>query len=223
MKKTALMILAASLAAPAFAADKEVEELLKKMRDTYKNVGTAQFSMEATIQAENGDVSIKMDGLFKSPNLMNVNASGAGGKANIICDGTKIYAVVDGLAQMVEIPYNVDNMGQMLSGANLEVLNFFDWKRQLSTAKGDNMAQSKLSLRKNVKWNNKTWIVLEESAPTVDVYVEYYVDPKTNLIWRTVQMSLDKEFTRGDFVVKSLKTGVSIDEKKFKKPIVTLN
>jgi hypothetical protein len=63
--------------------------------------------------------------------------------------------------------------------------------------------------------------VLEESAPTVGVYVEYYIDPKTNFIWRTVQMSLDKEFTRGDFVIKKLTIGAKIDEKRFKKPIVT--
>ncbi len=221
MKKTALLLLTAAFAATSFAADKEVEALLKKMRDTYKGVSTATFTMEATIQAENGDISVKMDGGFKNPNLMYVDASGDGNKAHIVCDGTKIYATAEGMAQVLEIPYNVDNMGRMISGANLEVLNFFDWKRQLSTAKGDNMAESKLSLRKNVKWNNKTWIVLEESAPQANVYVEYYIDPKTNFIWRTVQMSLDKEFTRGDFVIKKLTIGAKIDDKRFKKPIVT--
>lgn len=222
MKKPALILLAAALAAPSFAADKAVEELLAKMRETYKNVGTATFAMEATILGQNGDITVKMDGGFKSPNLMYVDASSEeGGKAHIVSDGTKIYAQAEGMDQILEIPYNVDNMGRVLSGANLEVLNFFDWKRQLSTAKGDNMHESKLSIRRDVKWNNKTWIVLEESAPTVGVYVEYYIDPKTSFIWRTVQMSLDKEFVRGDFVIKSLKTGVKIDDKRFKKPVIT--
>jgi hypothetical protein len=63
--------------------------------------------------------------------------------------------------------------------------------------------------------------VLEESAPQANVYVEYYIDPKTNFIWRTVQMSLDKEFIRGDFIIKKLTIGAKIDDKKFKKPIIT--
>jgi outer membrane lipoprotein-sorting protein len=221
MKKIALLLLTAALAAPTFAADKEVEELLKKMRDAYKGVSTATFTMEATILGENGDITVKMDGGFKNPNLMYVDAVGDGNKAHIVCDGAKIYAMADGMDKLLEIPYSVDNLGGALGAANLEVLNFFDWKRQLSTAKGDNMAESKLSIKKSVKWNNKTWIVLEESAPTVGVYVEYYIDPKTNFIWRTVQMSIDKEFTRGDYIIKTLKTGAKIDEKKFQKPVIT--
>jgi outer membrane lipoprotein-sorting protein len=221
MNTSALLLLTAAIAAPPPQASKEVEDLLAKMRNAYKTVGTATFSMEATILAENGDVVVKMDGGFKSPNLMYVDAVSEENKAHIVSDGTKIYAVADGVARVLEIPYNVDNMGRVLSGANLELINFYDWKRQLSTAKGDNMAESKLSIRKNEKWNNKTWTVLEEAAPAMDVYVEYYIDPKTYFVWRTVQMSLDKEFTRGDFVVKALKTGVKIDEKKFQKPVIT--
>ena len=221
MKKIALLLLAASLSAASFAADKEVEELLAKMRNAYKNIGTVTFSSEATILADNGDVTIKMSGGFKSPNLMYVDVNAGEGKAHIVSDGTKIYASPEGADNVFELAWNVDNMGRVLSGANLEVLNFFDWKRQLSTAKGDNMAESKLSLRKNVKWNNKTWLVLEESAPQVGVYVEYYIDTKTNLIWRTVQMTLDKEFVRGDFIMKSINLGAKIDDKKFKKPVIT--
>jgi outer membrane lipoprotein-sorting protein len=221
MKKTALLLLTAALSTASFAADKDVEELLAKMRNSYKNIGTVSFTSEATVLADAGDILIKMSGGFKSPNLMYVDIVAEGNKAQAISDGTKIYATADGATSVFEVAYDVDIMGRILSGANLELLNFFDWKRQLSTAKGDNMADSKLSIRKNVKWNDKTWTVLEESAPQVGVYVEYYIDPKTNLIWRTVQMTLDKEFIRGDFIIKTLKTGVKIDEKRFKKPVIT--
>ena len=221
MKKIALLLLTSAFAAVSFAADKEVEELLAKMRTKYKDIGSVTFTMEATITADNGDVTVKMDGGFKSPNLMYADITAENETAKVVCDGLKIYAIAADSKQVLEIPYNVDNMGRVLMGANLEIINFYDWKRQLSTAAGDNMHDSKLSLRKDVKWNNKTWTVLEESAPTVGVYVEYYIDPKTNLVWRTVQMSLDKEFVRGDFVIKSMKTGVKIDDKKFKKPVLT--
>jgi outer membrane lipoprotein-sorting protein len=222
MKKTALLLLAAAIAAPSFAADKEVEELLAKMREAYKNVGTATFSMESTIQAENGDVTVKMSGGFKSPNLMYADGEVMETAVHIVSDGTRVYVVPKGSDRVIELPFSNDNLQAALgAGVNLEVLNFYDWKRQLSTAKGDNMHESKLSLRKNVKWNNKTWVVLEESAPQANVYVEYYIDAKTGFVWRTVQMTLDKEFVRGDFVMKGLKTGVKIDDKKFKKPIVT--
>jgi outer membrane lipoprotein-sorting protein len=221
MKKFALLLLTSAFAAVSFAADKEVEELLAKMRTKYRDIGSVTFTMEATVTAPNGDVTVKMDGGFKSPNLMYADISAEGETAKVVCDGVKIYAVAADSKQVMEIAYNVDNMGAVLMGANLEIINFYDWKRQLSTAAGDNMHDSKLSLRKNVKWNNKTWTVLEESAPTVDVYVEYYIDPKTNLVWRTVQMSLDKEFIRGDFIIKAMKTGAKIDAKKFKKPVLT--
>lgn len=221
MNKTALLLMAAALSTVSFAADKEVEDLLLKMRNAYKGIGTVTFTSEATILADNGDIVVKMNGGFKSPNLMYVDVTADDSKAHIVSDGTKIYAAPDGAPSVFELAWNVDNMGRVLSGANLEVLNFFDWKRQLSTAKGDNMADSKLSLRKNVKWNNKTWLVLEESAPQVGVYVEYYIDTKTNLIWRTVQMTLDKEFVRGDFIIKTLNVGAKIDDKKFKKPVIT--
>jgi outer membrane lipoprotein-sorting protein len=220
MKKTAFLLLAA-LSSVAFAADKEVEELLAKMRDTYKNIGSVTFTQEATLLTDTGDVTVKMNGGFKSPNSMYVDITAPNGKAKVVTDGKNIWALPDGATDVFELKWGLDEMGGVLGGANLEVLNFFDWKRQLSTAKGDNMAESKLSLRKNVKWNDKTWIVLEESAPQVGVYVEYYIDPKTNLIWRTVQMTLDKEFVRGDFVIKSLKTGAKIDDKNFKKPVIT--
>ena len=221
MKKTAFLILATLTASASFASDKAVEDLLSKMRDAYRNIGTATFSLEATILGENGDFVAKMDGSFKSPNLVYVSMSAEGEKATVASDGVKIYAVAGDNKKILEVPYDDQTLGQILSGANLEVINLYDWKRQLSTAEGDNMHDSKLAIKKDVSWNGKKWTVLQETAATVGVYVEYYVDPKTNLIWRTVQMSLDKEFTRGDYVLKSLKPGAKVDEGKFKKPVIT--
>lgn len=226
MKKIALLVLCAALSVGALAADKEVEDLLAEMRKAYKNVGTVTFKLESTILAENGDIVVQMVGGFRSPNKMYVNIDFDNRQVKVVSDGKKVYVVVGNSDRIVEMPYDIDIMGQVLQGANLEVINFYDWERQLSTGQlsnGEdaNMHDSKLSIRRNEKWNGKTWLVLEESAPQVGVYVEYYIDPKTHLVWRTVQMSIDKEFTRGDFILKSLKRGAKISDKRFQKPIRT--
>jgi len=226
MKKIALIVLCAALSAGALAADKEVEDLLAKMRKAYKNIGTVTFKLESTILAENGDIVIHMIGGFRSPNKMYIDINFDDNRVKVVSDGKKVYVVAGNSDRVMEMPYDIDVMGQVLQGANLEVINFYDWERQLSTGQlpsGEdaNMHDSKLSIRKNEKWNGKTWLVLEEAAPQVGVYVEYYIDPKTSLVWRTVQMSIDKEFTRGDYILKSLKRGAKISDKRFQKPIRT--
>ena len=64
--------------------------------------------------------------------------------------------------------------------------------------------------------------MLEEAAPRVDIYVEYFIDPKTHFIWKTIQMTLDKEFTNREFVLTKLKTGLTISDKRFAPPIKTV-
>ena len=222
MKKIALTLLFAALAMTAIAGDKEVEDLLAKMRKAYKDVKTATFTLESTLLADNGDIVITLTGGFKSPNKMYVDIEFDDMKMKVISDGKRIYVFNPLFDEIRDIPYNDERMGRALSAADLELINFYDWELQLSTEKEHNMNGSKLSIRKDEEWNGKKWIVLEESAPQVNVYVEYYIDPKTHLIWRTVRMDIDKEFIRGDYVLKKLKTGVKIDDKKFKKPVITL-
>ena len=221
MKKIALLTLCAALSTWALAADEEVEDLLAKMRKSYETIGTVTFKLESTILTPNGDIAIHMIGGFRSPNKMYVNIKFPDSRVKVVSDGKKVYVVAGDSERIMEMPYNINNMGDALPGANLEVVNFYDWERQLSTTEGANMHDSTLSIRRNEKWNGKSWLVLEEAAPKVDVYVEYYIDAKTHLVWRTVQMSLDKEFTRGEFILKSLKLGAKISDKRFQKPIRT--
>ena len=221
MKKFVITILAASLAMSAVAADKEVEDLLTKMRKAYKEVKTATFTLESTLLSGNGDIVVTLKGGFKAPNKMYADIKSAEFKMKFISDGKTIFLIDSANDEVSDIPYSDSNMGRALSVANLELINFYEWKKQLSTEKDHNMHDSKLSIRQNEEWNGKKWTVLEESAPQAGVYVEYYIDPKTHLIWRTVQMTLDKEFIRGDYVLKQLKIGVKIDDKRFKKPVIT--
>lgn len=221
MKKIALIILAASLAMSAAAGDKEVEDLLAKMRKAYKDVKTATFSLESTLLAGNGDIVVTLKGGFKSPNKMYGDIEIDDVKLKFISDGKRIYRIDTFNDEIMDLPYSPEQMQVTIRSANLELINFYDWERQLSTEKDHNMYESKLSIRQNEEWNGKKWTVLEESAPTVGVYVEYFIDPKTHLIWRTLQMDLDKDIIRGDYVLKELKIGVKIDDQKFKKPIIT--
>lgn len=219
MNKNVLLILCTALSTGALAADKEVEDLLAKMRVAYKNIGTATFRLESTLLAENGNLVLKMIGGFSSPNKMYVFIDSEDIHLKIISDGKRIYAVNDTVEQVADIPFSNLRLGQALSFANLEVLNFFDWEKQLSTSESANMSDSELSIRKNVDWNGKTWLVLEESAPQVGVYVEYYIDPESHLIWRTVQMTLDKKITRGDYILKALNRGAKVRDWRFRKPL----
>jgi hypothetical protein len=65
------------------------------------------------------------------------------------------------------------------------VYSFYDAFRQLSTAAGGFMSGSSLEVRPNMKWAGRSWTVLEETAGGLEV--EYFVDPNSHLIWRTVQ------------------------------------
>ena len=221
MKKIATLLLCAALSVGALGADKDVEDLLAKMRKAYKETKTASFELKTFLPLPEGDLVIKMKGWFKSPSKIAVDIEMDERKVNVVSDGKQIYATFTGAEQVAKMDYSIDMLNRILNGANLEVLCFYDWKRQLSTDKGANMHDSVLSIRKE-KWKGKEWIVLEESAPQVDVYVEYFIDPKTHYIWRTIQMTLDKEFTNGEYVLSKLKTGLTISDKRFAPPIKTV-
>lgn len=49
------------------------------------------------------------------------------------------------------------------------------------------MAGSELGVRHPVRWNEREWIVLEESAGSTRY--EYFVDPDSFLMWRAVRYS----------------------------------
>lgn len=214
MRNLLLIPFFALIAAASFAADKDVEDLLTKMRNTYKNVKSAKFVMEGTLNTEGGAIPVTVSGKYLQPNLLKVEITTPGESASLVCDGANIAMRSPGM-DPAKRPYTLDNLGQAMP-ANLEVLCFFDWKRQLSTAKGDNMAESKLSLKKGVKWNGQNWLVLEEEAPQVGVYVEYYIDADSNLIHRTVVKELKSRKQLAEHKLKSVELGAKAEKSEFK-------
>ena len=118
---------------------------------------------------------------------------------------------------MPPMPYSLDILGRALP-ANLETMNFFDWKRQLSTDESGNMHTSKLKIVNGQKWNGKTWTVLEEIAEEPGLFVRYFIDRKTNLIWRTELKRLNDGKLIMDAQITSLTLGARIPPETFKPP-----
>jgi hypothetical protein len=99
---------------------------------------------------------------------------------------------------------------------NLEVMSFWDWKRQLSTSPGSNMETSKFKLKLNVPWNGKKWTLLQETAYGQGVYADYYIDPKTSLIYRVCVFDLQKSQVRTETAVVKLERDVKVNPSIFK-------
>lgn len=190
------------------------------MRAAYKSAKSATFSVDVTrMTQQNGRQSYSFTMQYKAPNLFSTDLESPAGKSISRSDGKTIWFTAVGTDSVSQMPWSLDNVQGATTG-NLESICFIDWERQLSTAKGKNMETSKLKIRKDVEWNNKKWIVLDEVSPTVQVAVDYYIDPKTHLIHRTELFSEDRSQFFASFKVKEMKVNAKVDEAKFKKPPV---
>ena len=219
MRRTLLIFLMLSLTSIGFAADKAVEDLLAKMRKAYSNVKTASFHTLIMVTQGGQALKVNLDVEYATPNKIRADMDLSGlVKGTVYCDGKTVTVVREGSEDASDQPYSIDSLGRALFAANLETINFFDWKRQLSTDESGNMHTSKLKIVKSEKWNGKTWTMLEETAEDVGVFVRYFIDPKTNLIWRTVVKRIPGDVLVMDAQITRLTLGAKIDAKRFKPP-----
>lgn len=212
-----IALLVCSLAlAPVCMADKAADALLAKMRAAYASIKTAEFQTESTAEPAPGrKVSLSIKGQFMAPNKVHAVTVTPAARAETFCDGKKIL-VLSG-DQRKTADFNVQTLARNVPG-NLETICLFDWKRQLSTGKGGNMAKSQLRVIPNQSWNGKQWTILEETAPEARLKVSYYVDPKTNLIWRSVIVGIKGNKVSEDARLVNLKLNGKIDPKVFSAP-----
>ena len=77
------------------------------------------------------------------------------------------------------------------------------------------MELSELKILPDEELFGRKFTVLEEKASKDNVLVNYYIDPKTHLIWRTHVRSLDKGVEMEDCKVIKLDTGVKLEDKLF--------
>src|SRR5689334_22978445 len=87
-----LILSAVSLA----AKDKEVEELLSKMRTAYKTTKSAKMTVETTIEGfEKGKLTTKVS--YVAPNKIHARVTG-------LADGAEITLVTDGKLMLISSP-----------------------------------------------------------------------------------------------------------------------
>jgi len=197
-------------------ADKEAEKLLSNMRQAYQsaNFATLQSKTKTKIEEKEETFDVHMD--YGKPNLIRMVFSFRGQQVAKISDGKKIYTVV-GKGKAHEEKLTLDGLGGD-APINLEAMAFFDWKRQLSTSPGANMSESKFKIVLSEEWNGRSWIVLEETAHGQNVFVRYFVDPKTFFIWRCDVKSLDKKKQIMTTEVQKLLLNPRLDPKTFDPP-----
>ena len=203
----------AALAVLASAADAQTEALLAQMRNAYRSAKTARFNVNSSFKSLKGFNKYVNSFSYKAPNRIRLAITSPTVKGTLVkvTDGKKISLSGQGFKAPVQA-YSIDQFEASLP-VNLESLCFWDWDRQLSTAKGHNMAASKLAI-KTESWNGKTWTVLEETATAQQIFVRYYVDPQSHLIWRThVFTTAKKEIS--DAVVTSMSINVPISDSVF--------
>jgi hypothetical protein len=206
---TALLALAAS----ALSADPDVEKLLSNMREAYKSVKTAQLTVKQTQFLEDEKAELEAVVSYKNPEKIRMTATIGPKEIVLRSNGKKIR--IDG-AQDAPVVEDVD-MERFPIPFNLETICFWDYQRQLSTDEKANMHESELVIKTDEEWNDKKWTVLEETVRGEQkVFVRYFIDPKTNLIWRTVVADLDdKDKPVQDNVVLKMETGVELEDKLF--------
>jgi len=214
-RKCLVVGLGLSIAAAVRAADKDVEGLLAHMRNAYKSVKSATFTTESHFR---GSVFV-IEFLFKSPSKIRMDLGKQDFKSSLIkvSDGASISTKVQNTTTFTRQPYSIDNFERNLP-ANLETYCFWDYERQLSTKPGKNMEHSQFMILKNVGWNGKKWLVLEETAPVQNVVCRYYIDSKTYLIWRTLVRQIGADRDSQDCQITKMDTSATVSDANFKLP-----
>jgi len=198
-------------------ADPEVEKLLSEMRDAYKNVKTASYDVSTNVYPGSEKKNFKVTMQYKSPEMFKGVVKDGSPKGDVtVTRNDKRIRIVVGSEEPVVADYDPEQF-PLSPVTNLESMCFWDWKRQLSTDEGANMHDSELSITNDVSWNDKKWTVLEETARAQEVFVKYYIDPKTHLIWQTVVSKLDdKTSILQEAEITRLDLDKDIDDSEFK-------
>jgi len=217
MRSLAASVLALAASA-AFAADKDVEEILRVLRQNYSTAKTARLEVQSYMR-ELGDLQLLTTQLqYSKPGKFRMVTRGPSMDANallMVCDGKSSYTK-DPNGKETREKFDPDKIA---TPVNLEALCFWDWKRQLSTAKGDNMNASQLRLLKRETWKDKDYMVLEEKAPKSGVFVRYYIDPAKKFIVRTAVYSLeDASVLLQDHKVTKFELNPKLDPTSLKVP-----
>lgn len=198
------------------APDSEVDKLLKSMRTAYQAADSASIRVKSRVKVGDEWVTSSVTAYYEKPNRLNMAFKVKDVLLNRVSDGRKVYTWVD-LSSVRTEEVDADTLSND-APINLEIMSFFDWKRQLSTDPGANMEKSKFKIVKSESWNGKSWIVLEESAHGQSVFVRYFIDPSTFMIWRCDVRDLDRKSAFLETEVVELTLNPRFDSDLFKAP-----
>jgi outer membrane lipoprotein-sorting protein len=202
--------------ARASAPDHDAEKLLASMRTAYAAATSAELKIRTKSFREDKETVYDVSFRYAKPNRLRALFNFRGHLLTRIADGKKVYTVAEAGKPEVE-ELSPDSMGDGLP-VNLEALSFFDWKRQLSTENGAFMEKSKFKVVPSESWNDKSWIVLEETAHGQGLFVRYFVDPKTYLIWRCDVRRLGSKEPVMETEVREMILNRKLDPKLFAAP-----
>ncbi len=197
----------------------QAEEALAKVREAYASVHSAVLFETFEITAPSGYVARgEARYEFLAPSRLRAAFKGLPrGSVLLICDGHRI-AMYGSKSGRQELRYSPETLGRNIP-TNVETLAFFDAAHELSKEKGGGMAGSKLDLLKDQEWNGKRWSVLRETNQNDGVSVDYYIDPKTFLIWRAWGQDTKSKKTYLDCQVLQLEVNPKISTERFRIPI----
>ncbi|MBX3118423.1 MAG: hypothetical protein KF784_05110 [Fimbriimonadaceae bacterium] len=216
--KFAIATMVMAIASTVWAQNSQAEQLLSDMRAAYQKPQTIHIKTQATLlmEAAKSPQTMHFDLTFKRPYKVYCKVTQFPGQ-----EGKDIYWVTDGKTLKSTGPEGTrkgtikpDEIGKGWP-INLECLSFWDSDRQLSTKAGANMEKSKFVILENEAWNGKEWTVLEETAFGQDVFVRYFIDPKTFYIWRCEVWDLERKTARYDIKVTELEIDPVVDDKIF--------
>ena len=213
MKRVGLLAGVLLASAAMGQVDPAAASLLAKMRTAYSSLKSARGIGQGRFLGNGRQLVVSSSVEFEKPLKLRMETTGVPGTAKptyvLITDGKKIH--VDGLpGGAYTRPYSYPELLRSLPQANLETLCFFDWRIQLSTEPRGNMHESTFRVLSD-RWLGRQWTVLEETARRQRVVCDYYIDPKTNLIWRTAVFDMGQPKPYNDFWFTKLEVNPKID------------
>lgn len=218
MQVKRVLVLAICLLPALVLASADTEKLLSQMRDAYKAASSATLTVQTTNYQGDQKINITAVVNFMAPNKLNAvltGLPGGVGPITLVCDGKQI--LVPQPSGDNKVDYTSDMLSSRMGFANLETLSFWDFEKQLSTAKGNNMEKSTLTILPDETVDGHKFLVLQEDAvqPQIKLVVHYYIDPETHLIWRVVTENADTKAKVQETKITEMKVGAKVDPALF--------
>ena len=202
-----------------------VEGLLAKMHTAYSKIHSVD--MTVTVQLGNPNKYVTTDCRIRwmAPNLIREDISKSKESDNgkviepgftFVCDGKQQQTIGRRDGKNGIKPFSPAAVQDDGAPVYKEALCIWDWKRQWSGEKGGKASGFRYQTAAPTS-NGKKWIGLAETSPDKTESFQYYIDPNTYLIKRTLYYLPGDQGWRpvGNYVVTAFKPNVKLDRSIF--------